>query len=358
MIRTCSRTVAAVALLSACLWGRPTEALPQAIVVVTPLSFETSPPSPGTTVEITGKLRERINDEFLLFDTETPFVVSDTKTLKSVAALTPGRDNVVFVGVVQEKNSTLSVVVQSARKGASDREVFGRDLEALRAAERTTIGRFLELVRQIAIHAEKHQDESVLPILRKALRIAMERTRANAAKGAEVVTELRFVEQASAVLPENELPMIIELLIEIDERHPNNQDVMDRFRLLNCRRYRGKWLSHGEFKAAEGFVLVDGEWMLPEDADLRRAVQQFEKTSDDVLLLRRRTEREYKLLAQQGRIDVGMSRREIQEARGYPLRVRRRAVGSGELDQWTYADGHLYLFNGTLIEAPDGDAGQ
>jgi hypothetical protein len=85
------------------------------------------------------------------------------------------------------------------------------------------------------------------------------------------------------------------------------------------------------------------------------AVDRFlaEKKSD-LLLLRRRTEREYSLLSAAGKVEEGMTRKEVYAALGYPDEVKRRPLLDGEFDLWSYEgeDEYYFFFNGVLVQAP------
>ena len=85
---------------------------------------------------------------------------------------------------------------------------------------------------------------------------------------------------------------------------------------------------------------------------MERSMAEFKKRAADALLLRRRTDQEYVLLSERGRVEVGMTRKEVQRAIGFPDRVRRRAVADKEFDQWSYGEKYLYFYDGTLVEGP------
>ena len=68
------------------------------------------------------------------------------------------------------------------------------------------------------------------------------------------------------------------------------------------------------------------------------------------LILRRRTEKEYKQLSEKGKLETGMSHKEVALTMGFPDRVNRHKFSrQTELDQWDFGDRRIYFFKGELI---------
>jgi len=70
------------------------------------------------------------------------------------------------------------------------------------------------------------------------------------------------------------------------------------------------------------------------------------------LILRKRTEREYQLLAEKGVVEDGMRPEEVCLALGFPDRVERRLALQKEFDQWTYSGRYYYFYGGLLVLRP------
>jgi len=86
----------------------------------------------------------------------------------------------------------------------------------------------------------------------------------------------------------------------------------------------------------EGFISVDGQWVKPREKDLTDAMREFARRNQTDLILRKRTEREYRLLAEKGVVEEGMKPEEVYLALGFPDRVERRLYEQREFDQWIY----------------------
>ena len=69
----------------------------------------------------------------------------------------------------------------------------------------------------------------------------------------------------------------------------------------------------------------------------------------NLLLLRKRTDREYRWFAESGKVESGMVRQEVEAALGFPDRVRRRVLQGKDFDQWSYGDKYYYFYDGTLV---------
>ena len=70
-------------------------------------------------------------------------------------------------------------------------------------------------------------------------------------------------------------------------------------------------------------------------------------------VLRRRTEREYSLLAERGMVVLGMKPEEVSRALGFPERVERRLLYQKEFDQWIYeGNEYYYFYDGYLVQSP------
>ncbi len=85
----------------------------------------------------------------------------------------------------------------------------------------------------------------------------------------------------------------------------------------------------------------------------RLALEQFaNQPKTNLPLLRRRTEREYIMEAEAGRVEPGMRREEVCLALGFPDFVLRRAYKRKEFDQWSYGRKYYYFYDGTLVFVP------
>jgi len=68
------------------------------------------------------------------------------------------------------------------------------------------------------------------------------------------------------------------------------------------------------------------------------------------LIFRKRTDREYRLLAERGTVEEGMKPEEVCSALGFPDRVDRRMYQQKEFDQWSYGSKYFYFYAGVLVK--------
>jgi hypothetical protein len=81
-------------------------------------------------------------------------------------------------------------------------------------------------------------------------------------------------------------------------------------------------------------------------------MESFRQESQANVILRKRTDRDYLFLAEQGSVEDGMRPQEVYLALGFPDRVERRTLGQQEFDQWIYGTKYYYFYAGILVKAP------
>lgn len=145
-------------------------------------------------------------------------------------------------------------------------------------------------------------------------------------------------------------------LADLGARFPGHPALRERLIERGYRELEGRWLTEEEFRAQEGFVYAEGEWIKAEAHEFSRVLRALERENLTNLILRHRTTREYEQLARTGKVVSGMLRREVANAIGFADRVRRRKFRSLEIDQWDYGDRRIYLINGEVFLVWDTDA--
>jgi hypothetical protein len=297
-----------------------------------------------------GKYQELVGQDLYLMDNPTPFVIEDPATLGKVLEFRSQKDNLEIVGRSVDRGGTRAVEVESISLGPSDLDLYTKELEVL--SERGREGRsaaLLDLLGRVARARDKLRDAELGPL---ALRIGTEALRAE-----DEALELQDIEGRLLRVREvyrhtEDVRLVFEYLVELDRRFPDQAGVRAFLLALHCRKYAGKWVTYDEFKAQEGFVLCEGRWLLPRDRDLLETIKAAMSTSQTNMILRRRTEREYKLLAEKGVVEEGMKPEEVYNALGFPDRVERRLVLKKEFDQWTYGGKYCYFWGGLLVRKP------
>jgi len=318
-----------------------------------PLSAVSSPDLPvGTKIRVVGKYKERINEEVTLYDCAIVFVVEDPALSRQLLEIKAKRDNLVLTGrVAQAKNLDRIVEVDTLSRGLSDRETFQEEFVEIRS--RDDVAALLELAGRVKQTHRAHGDAAILTLAREILRRAF-RVVGKTAAGSEASSALVFARRVRELLgPDDDLG--IEILLDLGNRFADDANVRTYLKESNCRRYQNRWMTYAQFKTAEGLVFHKGQWHTATEKAVLDAVDRFlaEKKSD-LLLLRRRTEREYSLLSAAGKVEEGMTRKEVYAALGYPDEVKRRPLLDGEFDLWSYEgeDEYYFFFNGVLVQAP------
>ena len=121
-------------------------------------------------------------------------------------------------------------------------------------------------------------------------------------------------------------------------------------RKLGLRRSGEKWISRAEFKSELGFVRHGKRWVKAKVLEFEELAEELESANLTNLILRARTDRDYRSLAKGGNVEQGMTRREVALAYGYPDRVRRKPSGRFVLDQWDYGSERVYFVNGNVFQ--------
>jgi len=304
----------------------------------------------GAKVRVTGKYGELVGHELSLVDFPVPFLLNQQELLKKLLDFKSQKDNLVVMGTIVESPGGKAVEVQDLNPAPSDAEVFAREFEGTLKVDEKERGRAMfGLLRRIALYSSKYRDPECQALARK---VAAECVRADtAALGPEdFAGRFQRIQDVQAQLRDRGL--IIEFLVELDKQFPGRAEVRDALLALNCRKYQGRWVTYEEFKRLEGFLVYEGKWMLPREKDLIETMKVFGFMNQTNLILRKRTEREYKLMAEKGQVEDGMKPEEVYIALGFPDRVERRASVQKEFDQWTYGNKYYYFYGGLLVKQP------
>ncbi len=147
--------------------------------------------------------------------------------------------------------------------------------------------------------------------------------------------------------------MTVELAAELEAKSADKAAAIEFLKGLNARRRSGKWLSYAQFKRKEGFVEQEGRWLSAHEKELLDAIERYRRDRQSVPVLRKRTDKEYQLLAEKGAIEEGMKLEEVATSLGFPDRVERRLFEGKEVDQWIYGNKCCYFYAGVLVLKPE-----
>lgn len=308
---------------------------------------------PGTPVRVVGKYVELLGEELRIDDSDIKLLVRRPELLQQILRYRSHRDNLVLEGEIVQAQGQGAVEVKTISLAPSDAEIFREELvKARKGPPEEVARRLLDLARRVSLRWKEHEEPEVGELARE---IAAEALRAEEAilPADDLEARLDSVREVYGFLQDRGVAM--ERLIEIDSRFPDHPAVRSCLLALNCRKYEGDWVTFEEFKRREGFTLENGRWVSPREADLLATIRAFRKTDPVQLILRRRTEREYNLLAERGLVELGMQPQEVHTALGFPDRVERRVAGQKQVDQWIYGKEFYYFYDGLLVKKPEKD---
>src|SRR5690606_27031546 len=139
----------------------------------------------------------------------------------------------------------------------------------------------------------------------------------------------------------------------LEERFPRADEIRAELIALGCRKFRGTWMTYEDFKRLQGFEEHRGRWLTRQEKDFVLSVEWWLRDERADLILRNRLDREYDLLAANGKTALGMNAEEVAQAIGFPDRVYRRLIQGRTFTQWVYDDRYLYFVDGQLFRAPE-----
>jgi hypothetical protein len=331
-----NRSTRAWLLLGACLLFREAAAEERALY------------EPGTQVEITGKYKELVGRELYLLECPLPLLLQKEEFLQQLLRFKSHRDNLKVTGTVVKQEAGLAVEVTQLEAAPGDLEIFTAELETLKgAAGKEDSRKLLSLLKRVLASYEGAREQGLLELAHKVGKAGV---RSASAGSGDPEQETRLIREVYELLGDRDFAM--ESLLSVEKRFPAQSGVRELLGELGCRRYKGQWVSYEKFKEMEGFISSDGQWLKPREKDFIETVREFTKRNQTDLILRKRTEREYRLLAEKGLVEDGMKPEEVYLALGFPDRVERRLHEQKEFDQWIYGDKYYYFYAGLLVKTP------
>ena len=303
----------------------------------------------GASVRVIGKYKERIDAELYLFDCPVPFLLATRKLSRDVLEFTPTQDNLELHGTVVEHYGEPAIKIERIGKGPDDISMFRRSLEQVQDSDEPKATPLFALAKQLAVYHAREDNTEIFAFTKQVLDLAYSALVEE--KPNDSQAQLEFAQKVDDLLDKREITT--RFLLQIGTKFEQDAAVKAKLKSFRCRKYGGRWVTYEDFKVAEGLVFHRDSWMLPEEKHLLVALAAFLRRGESsLLLLRKRTEREYEIMASSGRAEPGMNRREVHAALGFPDNVRRKGSDGREFDQWSYDNEHYYFFNGILVQAP------
>ncbi len=303
----------------------------------------------GDPVMVTGKYKELIDEDLYLFDCGLPLRLEKQGLFGQILNFTPKEDNLTVIGVVGLVRGERAVHVHELKRAPGDFAIFHREHLALEKIDSSQ--RFDELVRlgrRILRSSKRQKNRRLLRLARQVFKDALE---LEPESGESITQRIERIKGVHKSLQDDAFAR--DLILPILAKAPTNESALEFLRELACRKFENRWITHSEYKRLEGLVRHDGKWVTPRQLHHQRALNLFtNQPKANLPLLRRKTEREYLVVAEAGRVEPGMRREEVCLALGFPDFVLRRAYKRKEFDQWSYGKKFYYFYDGTLVFVP------
>jgi hypothetical protein len=305
----------------------------------------------GSKVVVTGKYKELVDQELLLFDCAVPFLLKRKDLFRKVLEFRSHRDNLTLTGQAIEGEVGTAIEVDSLEAAPSDLEVFTEEASAITTTGADKGRALCKLAKRVLTAHERYRDPDLLPLGKQFFTEGIDLLETKL-EVAALDAHLAVIKEFHAILRDRALA--IEVLGRLNVKFSKNEKVERFLRDLNCRPYRGQWVTYEQFKEFEGLVLHEGKWVQPREKHMTEALEIYRKIYEPDAVIRKRTDREYERLAEKGSVDIGMKPEEVCGALGFPDRVERRSLEQKEFDQWSYGDKYYYFHGGVLVLKHEG----
>jgi hypothetical protein len=325
---------------------------------ITPAEVKAREFRPGEKLRIIGKYQELINRELRLFDVEARFLIEDPAVSRKIFDSTPEKDNFAVRGAFLETSGVsvdpVSVYpafrVEEIEIAPGDPMIFEGKLAAILDKKDGRADEVLALARAIAANLNRFGDPLLKPIARRAFSEAFVRAE-GALPPEDADGRLGLIRQVHESLKDIEFSL--QLLRVQTRRFKDHAPTLAFLSELRCYQFGGDWMTYPQFKTKLGFVLVGDRWVKPARKEFEDLVEKLRAGNQNDQILRTKTDREYQLLAQAGKVERGMTREEVADGIGLPDRVDRTVQQSLEIDQWTIGDRRIYFLNGHVVVVKD-----
>ena len=308
----------------------------------------------GDRILTTGKYVELQDKKVGLFHCPVQFVVSSPGLQREILSVGSLHDTVKIRAVyVGEKDQKRVFEVQEISPGPSCEVVILKELQMLEKRGLDATGLLLSLVQRIYQTEVRFKKPKLRALARQASSSAL-RIKESELGPSDIPGRLLQVQKIHEVFPDRQNTM--ELLAGLEKEFPRSKEIKRALIQLDCRKFRGRWMTYQEFKRLQGFERYQNRWVTRREKEFLETVSRHLR-SNEPPILRRLMKKEYKLLSERGETAIGMSREEVYTALGFSERVYRRVIQrrSGKeitFDQWVYDDRFYYFLDELLIRQP------
>ena len=311
-----------------------------------------------TTLRFVGKYMGMVQNSLQLFDFPIKLELENPKLARSLSQIVPGTTNLIIEGYLQERSNNRGgsekvIRITSLTRGPSDVIVFESRLRQLISKKENTSSSLLRLSEKMFKSYEKFNETKLLPVLSQAIRHAYVQKQ----KYEDITTSenlISLLENIFNRIPQKSLEG--HFYADLSKKFPGHPVIRKKLKDLGYRKRKGRWLSLAQFKQEEGFLWNGRSWVKEAEHHFDSVLRIIQEENITNLILRRRTEKEYKQLAEKGKLEIGMTHKEVALTLGFPDRVKRFKFNrTTELDQWDFSDRRVYLYRGEVLTHTEGE---
>lgn len=302
--------------------------------------------APNTQIRVTGKYKELLDGDLILYGTSTRFLLRAPDLKRRVLEFTAKRDNLKVEGQLLLEEGERAVEVLEIQAAPDDPGLFSDEADKLRQLAAIPPNVASGLLDRALSAYELMEQVKLLPVIRQIFELRL----GDSSRRLEPAETKKWVKFLAELPPgSGDMELTLSLANVLLARSQAPAPVEELLRSRGCRRHGGTWYSHAAYKQKEGLVEHEGRWITPREKSLLDTIERLKINSPEDQILRRRTEPEYRVLAEKGTIEAGMKPEEVALGLGFPDRVERRSFGGKELDQWCYTERICYFYNGVLL---------
>lgn len=311
----------------------------------------------GVPIIVHGRYLGRVEREFQLWNTPVVFVLADEKLTRQLLDFRPNRDTIAVYGSLRanggdnEGDCGAVFDVTAVAPSPDSVTLFREMMKTLFARPDRTAAEVLRLAVSLHRLGTGNPDPDLSALLERAVFEGF-RLRRQGLDSKDARALLELIVDIYRQVPERGIHA--GLLRTAAERFPQHPGIAARLTKLGYRFVRGGWTEYGEFKKRQGFVQYRKGWIKTVDREFLAVLGALARDDVTNLILRTHTDRSYRQLAELGKVERGMSYREVSMAIGFADRVRRRKLGKSKVDQWDYGDARVYFLAGQVYTSRKG----
>lgn len=295
----------------------------------------------GRKVRMLGKYDNFLSKILCFADSPLKARVEDRSFNRVIFGLSPRKDNVYVYGeVVSDSKYGHVILVKKITKAPPDAEIFA---ERARKIDADDAGGLEELAARAKKRAEKYRDPELLKLAEEMYEKALETAERLAKGDAE-----KLVALADKYLHKlHDMHKAIKLYQAALEIRPRFRRAEDALKDLECRKYKGRWLTPDEYMRAEGLVQHRGEWITPLEKEFVLVVEERRKNPSKII---RSFDKSYfETDVEDRKLLPGMTPNEVVKCWGFAEKVVHKKFDSDKYTMWIFKNGNKTYFENNVL---------